>query len=97
MTNMDDLTMDCLDTILIQWLNKAKSPNDFIDFSYEKVQEMCGISKSNGIVYHGVEDKIKIVKRIGALASIFLLLNAENEIVIRNDCAETGKHYEVKA
>lgn len=58
---------------------------------------MCGISKSNGIVYHGVEDKIKIVKRIGALASIFLLLNAENEIVIRNDCAETGKHYEVKA
>ncbi|MFN6593147.1 XRE family transcriptional regulator [Bacillus sp. TD10] len=96
MTNMDDLTMDCLDTILIQWLNKAKSPNDFIDFSYEKVQEMCGISKSNGIVYHGVEDKIKIVKRIGALASIFLLLNAENEIVIRNDCAETGKHYEVK-
>jgi hypothetical protein len=36
---MDDLTMDCLDTILIQWLNKAKSPNDFIDFSYEKFKK----------------------------------------------------------
>lgn len=36
-SNMDDLTADCLDTITIQWLNQAKSPDEFIDFSYENV------------------------------------------------------------
>ncbi|MBE5107816.1 XRE family transcriptional regulator [Bacillus thuringiensis] len=98
MSHMDDLTADCLDTIIIQWLNEAKSPNDFIDFSYEQVLEMCGISKANanGIAYYRVEDKIKVAKRIAALASIFIYLNAENEIVVINDCAETGNHYDVK-
>ncbi|MED0993851.1 helix-turn-helix transcriptional regulator [Bacillus nitratireducens] len=98
MSNMDDLTADCLDTITIQWLNEAKSPDEFIDFSYEQVLEMCSISKAkaNGVEYYRVEDKIKVAKRIAALASIFIYLNDDNEIVVLNDRAETGKHYEVK-
>ncbi|MCQ6529789.1 helix-turn-helix domain-containing protein [Bacillus mycoides] len=98
MSNMDDLTADCLDTITIQWLNEAKSPDEFIDFSYEQVLEMCSISKAkaNGVAYYRVEDKIKVAKRIAALASIFIYLNDDNEVVVLNDRAETGKHYEVK-
>lgn len=98
MSNMDDLTADCLDTITIQWLNEAKSPDEFIDFSYEQVLEMCSISKAkaNGVEYYRVEDKIKVAKRIAALASIFIYLNDDNEVVVLNDRAESGKHYEVK-
>ncbi|PFM56108.1 hypothetical protein COJ48_29055 [Bacillus cereus] len=98
MSNMDDLTADCLDTITIQWLNEAKSPDEFIDFSYEQVLEMCSISKAkaNGVEYYRVEDKIKVAKRIAALASIFIYLNDDNEVIVLNDRAETGKHYEVK-
>ncbi|PFJ18208.1 hypothetical protein COD67_18335 [Bacillus cereus] len=98
MSNMDDLTADCLDTITIQWLNEAKSPDEFIDFSYEQVLEICSIpkAKANGIEYYRAEDKIKVAKRIAALASIFIYLNDENEVVVLNDRAEPGKHYEVK-
>lgn len=98
MSNMDDLTADCLDAITIQWLNEAKSPDEFIDFSYEQVLEMCSISKAkaNGVEYYRVEDKIKVAKRIAALASIFIYLNDDNEVVVLNDRAETGNHYEVK-
>ncbi|EKS7870699.1 helix-turn-helix transcriptional regulator [Bacillus cereus] len=98
MSNMDDLTADCLDSITIQWLNEAKSPDEFIDFSYEQVLEMCSIpkAKANGVEYYRAEDNIKVAKRIAALASIFIYLNDENEVVVLNDRAEPGKHYEVK-
>lgn len=98
MSNMDDLTADCLDTITIQWLNEVKSPDEFIDFSYEQVLEMCSIpkAKANGIEYYRAEDKIKVARRIAALASIFIYLNDENEVVVLNDRAEPGKYYEVK-
>ncbi|AIW88003.1 hypothetical protein bwei_5471 [Bacillus mycoides] len=97
-SNMDDLTADCLDTITIQWLNQAKSPDDFIDFSYENVLDMCNIPKAsaNGIEYYRAEDKIKIAQRIAALASIFIYLNDDNEVVVLNDRAETGKQFEMK-
>lgn len=98
MSNMDDLTADCLDTITIQWLNEVKSPDEFIDFSYEQVLEMCSIpkAKANGIEYYRAEDKIKVARRIAALASIFIYLNDENEVVVLNDRVEPGKYYEVK-
>ncbi|PFI78851.1 hypothetical protein COI83_26935 [Bacillus cereus] len=98
MSNMDDLTADCLDTITIQWLNEVKSPDEFIDFSYEQVLEMCSIpkAKANGIEYYRAEDKIKVARRIAALASIFIYLNDENEVVVLNDRVEHGKYYEVK-
>ncbi|MBC6974918.1 XRE family transcriptional regulator [Bacillus sp. Xin] len=97
-SNMDDLTADCLDTITIQWLNQAKSPDEFIDFSYENVLDMCNMPKAraNGIEYYRAEDKIKIAQRIAALASIFIYLNDDNEVVVLNDRAETGKQFEMK-
>ncbi|PEY43406.1 hypothetical protein CN354_02430 [Bacillus cereus] len=97
-SNMDDLTADCLDAITIQWLNQAQSPDEFIDFSYEQVLDMCNIPKAtaNGIEYFRAEDKIKIAKRIAALASIFIYLNDDNEVVVLNDRAEPGERFEVK-
>ncbi|PEF43531.1 hypothetical protein CON22_25825 [Bacillus cereus] len=97
-SNMDDLTADCLDSITIQWLNQAQSPDEFIDFSYEQVLNMCNIPKAsaNGIEYFRAEDKIKIAKRIAALASIFIYLNDDNEVVVLNDRAEPGERLEVK-
>jgi Trp operon repressor len=97
-SNMDDLTADCLDTITIQWLNQAKSPDEFIDFSYENVLELCNMPKAsaNGVEYYRAEDKIKIAQRIAALASIFIYLNDDNEVVVLNDQAETGQQFEVK-
>ncbi|MGY1423789.1 XRE family transcriptional regulator [Bacillus cereus] len=97
-SNMDDLTADCLDTITIQWLNQAKSPDEFIDFSYENVLELCNMPKAsaNSVEYYRAEDKIKVAQRIAALASIFIYLNDDNEVVVLNDQAETGEQFEVK-
>lgn len=98
MSNMDDLTADCLDAITIQWINKAKSPDEFIDFSYEQVLEMCNIPKTivKNKEYYRAEDKIKIAKRIAALASIFIYLNDENEVVVLNDRDDEGERLELK-
>ncbi|PEU15425.1 MULTISPECIES: hypothetical protein [unclassified Bacillus (in: firmicutes)] len=98
MSNMDDLTADCLDAITIQWINEAKSPDDFIDFSYEQVLEMCNIPKTvvKNKEYYRAEDKIKIAKRIAALASIFIYLNDDNEVVVLNDRDDDGERLELK-
>lgn len=45
MSNMDDLTADVLDSITIQWLAQAQSPDEFIEFSYEQVLDMCNVPK----------------------------------------------------
>ncbi|KLA26153.1 helix-turn-helix domain-containing protein [Bacillus cereus] len=98
MSNMDDLTADCLDAITIQWINEAKSPDEFIDFSYEQVLEMCNIPKTvvKNKEYYRAEDKIKIAKRIAALASIFIYLNDDNEVVVLNDRDDDGERLELK-
>ena len=98
MSNMDDLTADCLDAITIQWINEAKSPDEFIDFSYEQVLEMCNIPKTvvKNKEYYRAEDKIKIAKGVAALASIFIYLNDDNEVVVLNDRADDGERLELK-
>ncbi|MCU4862823.1 XRE family transcriptional regulator [Bacillus cereus] len=98
MSNMDDLTADCLDAITIKWINEAKSPDEFIDFSYEQVLEMCNIPKTvvKNKEYYRAEDKIKIAKRIAALASIFIYLNDDNEVVVLNDRDDDGERLELK-
>ncbi|MDM5431034.1 helix-turn-helix domain-containing protein [Bacillus mycoides] len=98
MSNMDDLTADVLDSITIQWLAQAKSPDEFIEFSYEQVLDMCNVPKkkvSKG-EYYRPEDKIKVAKRIAALASIFIYLNDDNEVVVLNDENENDEKYKVK-
>ncbi len=35
--------------------------------------------------YYRPEDKIKVAKRIAALASIFIYLNDDNEVVVLNE------------
>ncbi|PHE84042.1 hypothetical protein COF80_21255 [Bacillus toyonensis] len=98
MSNMDDLTADVLDSITIQWLAQAQSPDEFIEFSYEQVLDMCNVPKkkvSKG-KYYRPEDKIKVAKRIAALASIFIYLNDDNEVVVLNDENEDDEEYKVK-
>ncbi|MGF9815538.1 XRE family transcriptional regulator [Bacillus toyonensis] len=98
MSNMDDLTADVLDSITIQWLAQAQSPDEFIEFSYEQVLDMCNVPKkkvSRG-EYYRPEDKIKVAKRIAALASIFIYLNDDNEVVVLNDENEYDEEYKVK-
>ncbi|MDT3494638.1 helix-turn-helix transcriptional regulator [Bacillus toyonensis] len=98
MSNMDDLTADVLDSITIQWLAQAQSPDEFIEFSYEQVLDMCNVPKkkvSKG-EYYRPEDKIKVAKRIAALASIFIYLNDDNEVVVLNDENEYDEEYKVK-
>ncbi|MDZ5610383.1 XRE family transcriptional regulator, partial [Bacillus pseudomycoides] len=98
MSNMDDLTADVLDSITIQWLAQAQSPDEFIEFSYEQVLDMCNVPKkkvSKG-EYYRPEDKIKVAKRIAALASIFIYLNDDNEVVVLNDENENDEEYRVK-
>ncbi|MFB5253860.1 helix-turn-helix domain-containing protein [Bacillus mycoides] len=98
MSNMDDLTADVLDSITIQWLAQAKSPDEFIEFSYEQVLDMCNVPKkkvSKG-EYYRPEDKIKVAKRIAALASIFIYLNDDNEVVVLNDENENDEEYKVR-
>ncbi|PEF73056.1 hypothetical protein CON94_23000 [Bacillus pseudomycoides] len=98
MSNMDDLTADVLDSITIQWLAQAQSPDEFIEFSYEQVLDMCNVPKkkvSKG-EYYRPEDKIKVAKRIAALASIFIYLNDDNEVVVLNDENENDEEYKVK-
>lgn len=53
-------------------------------------------ASANGVEYYRAEDKIKIAQRIAALASIFIYLNDDNEVVVLNDQAETGQQFEVK-
>ncbi|HDX9614620.1 TPA: helix-turn-helix transcriptional regulator [Bacillus toyonensis] len=98
MSNMDDLTADVLDSITIQWLAQAQSPDEFIEFSYEQVLNMCNVPKkkvSKG-EYYRPEDKIKVAKRIAALASIFIYLNDDNEVIVLNDANEHDEEYKVK-
>ncbi|MED1534513.1 helix-turn-helix domain-containing protein [Bacillus pseudomycoides] len=98
MSNMDDLTADVLDSITIQWLAQAQTPDEFIEFSYEQVLDMCNVPKkkvSKG-EYYRPEDKIKVAKRIAALASIFIYLNDDNEVVVLNDENENDEEYKVK-
>lgn len=92
MSNMDDLTADCLDVITIKWLQQAKSPEAFIDFSYEQVLEMCNMpkKKKDNYEFYGAEDKIKVAKRIAAIASIFIYLNDNNEVVVWNEDNEAN-------
>lgn len=46
--------------------------------------------------YYRPEDKIKVAKRIAALASIFIYLNDDNEVVVLNDENENDEEYRVK-
>lgn len=59
---------------------------------------MCNIPKTvvKNKEYYRAEDKIKIAKRIAALASIFIYLNDENEVVVLNDREDEGERLELK-
>ena len=83
---MDDLTADCLDIVTEIWVKSASSENKPVYIGYEQILEMCNMKQvRNGKSYYRKEDRLKIMERLAALASIFIYVNEENEIVILND------------
>ena len=86
LNSMDDFTADCLDIVTYLWTQNAKSEKESIHFNYEQVLEMCEMGREkNGKIYYRVEDRLKVMKRLAALASIFIYVNDKNEIVVVND------------
>ncbi len=83
---MDDLTADCLDIVTEIWVKSANTENSSVHIGYEEILEMCNMKQvKNGKSYYRKEDRLKIMERLAALATIFIYVNEDNEIVILND------------
>ncbi|MDF9504277.1 helix-turn-helix transcriptional regulator [Bacillus cereus] len=83
---MDDLTADCLDIVTEIWVKSASTESSPVHIGYEEILEICGMKQvRNGKSYYRKEDRLKIMERLAALASIFIYVNEDNEIVILND------------
>ncbi|QEL82915.1 XRE family transcriptional regulator (plasmid) [Bacillus sp. JAS24-2] len=83
---MDDLTADCLDIVTEIWVKSAESESTSVQIGYEEILEMCSMKQiRNGKSYYRKEDRLKIMERLAVLASIFIYVNEDNEIVILND------------
>ncbi|WP_144489031.1 helix-turn-helix domain-containing protein [Bacillus thuringiensis] len=83
---MDDLTADCLDIVTELWVKSAENDKTIVPVHYEQVLDMCNMKQiKNGKAYYRKEDRLKIMERLTALASIFIYVNEDNEIVILNE------------
>ncbi|MDA2385980.1 helix-turn-helix transcriptional regulator [Bacillus cereus] len=83
---MDDLTADCLDIVTELWVKSAENDKTIVPVHYEQVLDMCNMKQiKNGKAYYRKEDRLKIMERLAALASIFIYVNEDNEIVILNE------------
>ncbi|HDR6319121.1 TPA: helix-turn-helix transcriptional regulator [Bacillus thuringiensis] len=83
---MDDLTADCLDIVTELWVKSAENDKTIVPVHYEQILDMCHMKQiKNGRSYYRKEDRLKIMERLAALASIFIYVNEDNEIVILNE------------
>ncbi|ACK92894.1 MULTISPECIES: helix-turn-helix domain-containing protein [Bacillus cereus group] len=83
---MDDLTADCLDIVTELWVKSAENDKTIVPVHYEQILDMCNMQQiKNGKAYYRKEDRLKIMERLAALASIFIYVNEDNEIVILNE------------
>ncbi|MBK5491856.1 helix-turn-helix transcriptional regulator [Bacillus sp. TH13] len=83
---MDDLTADCLDIVTELWVKSAENDKTIVPVHYEQILDMCNMKQiKNGTAYYRKEDRLKIMERLAALASIFIYVNEDNEIVILNE------------
>ncbi|MGE6313691.1 helix-turn-helix domain-containing protein [Bacillus cereus] len=83
---MDDLTADCLDIVTELWVKSAENDKTIVPVHYEQILEMCNMKQiKNGKAYYRKDDRLKIMERLAALASIFIYVNEDNEIVILNE------------
>lgn len=83
---MDDLTADCLDIVTELWVKSAENDKTIVPVHYEQILDMCHMKHiKNGRSYYRKEDRLKIMERLAALASIFIYVNEDNEIVILNE------------
>ncbi|USL11022.1 helix-turn-helix domain-containing protein [Bacillus bombysepticus] len=83
---MDDLTADYLDIVTELWVKSAENDKTIVPVHYEQILDMCNMKQiKNGKAYYRKEDRLKIMERLAALASIFIYVNEDNEIVILNE------------
>lgn len=94
---MDDLTADCLDVITMAWTEQTNSPTEMIQFSYEQVLEVCGYHRrKDGTKSFRIKDRLEVMKRLAALASIFIYVNEDNEIVVLSNEEQKNDFYKYK-
>lgn len=82
-TSMDDLTADAFDVISILWMKSAKSEVDMISFSHEDVITMRQLQKkknSAGYESFRKKDRDEVMKRLAALASIWIRVDEDDEV-----------------
>ncbi|MFJ1118944.1 helix-turn-helix domain-containing protein [Bacillus thuringiensis] len=83
---MDDLTADCLDIVTELWVKSAENDKTIVPVHYEQILNLCNMKQvKNGKAYFRKEDRLKIMERLAALASIFIYVNEDNEVVILNE------------
>ncbi|MGM2834910.1 hypothetical protein ACS2TZ_40130, partial [Bacillus cereus group sp. Bce025] len=64
----------------------AENDKTIVPVHYEQILDMCNMKQiKNGKAYYRKEDRLKIMERLAALASIFIYVNEDNEIVILNE------------
>lgn len=94
---MDDLTADCLDVITMAWTEQTNSSTEMIHFSYEQVLEVCGYHRrKDGTKSFRIKDRLEVMKRLAALASIFIYVNEDNEIVVLSNEEQQNDFYKYK-
>ncbi|MFP3126559.1 helix-turn-helix transcriptional regulator [Ectobacillus funiculus] len=94
---MDDLTADCLDVITMAWTEQTNSSTEMIQFSYEQVLEVCGYHRrKDGAKSFRIKDRLEVMKRLAALASIFIYVNEDNEIVVLSNEEQKNDFYKYK-
>lgn len=82
-TSMDDLTADAFDVISILWMRSAKNENDMISFSHEDVLTMRQLQKKKndaGYETFRKKDRDEVMKRLAALASIWIRVDEDDEV-----------------
>ncbi|WP_096203162.1 helix-turn-helix domain-containing protein [Bacillus sp. FJAT-45350] len=82
-TSMDDLTADAFDVISILWMKSASTEKDMVSFNHEDVLTMRQIQKNKNKLGYGTfrkKDRDEVMKRIAALASIWLRVDEDDEV-----------------
>ncbi|WP_018922960.1 helix-turn-helix domain-containing protein [Salsuginibacillus kocurii] len=82
-TSMDDLTADAFDIISIMWMQSAEHEHDMVPFSHEDVLKLRAMQKKkNGTGHESFRkrDRDEVMKRLAALASIWIRVDEEDEV-----------------
>lgn len=94
-TSMDDLTSDIFDIISYVWMKKADHPDAMIDFHSDDVLSLRQLqgrfNGKNSSVTYRKKQREEVMKRIAALAAIWVRLDENDEL----ELVDRRKHVEL--